>query len=84
MRIDERTAGFLAVGLAVAGGRPVPVVMTSGTAVANLGPAVLEANYARQPLIVLSANRPYEMLGTGADFGAVSRRCLSCRSLSKW
>ncbi|MDH6279012.1 2-succinyl-5-enolpyruvyl-6-hydroxy-3-cyclohexene-1-carboxylic-acid synthase [Prescottella agglutinans] len=67
MRIDERTAGFLAIGLAVASGRPVPVVMTSGTAVANLGPAVLEANYARIPLIVLSANRPYEMLGTGAN-----------------
>ncbi|WP_067674633.1 2-succinyl-5-enolpyruvyl-6-hydroxy-3-cyclohexene-1-carboxylic-acid synthase [Nocardia miyunensis] len=67
MRIDERTAGFLAIGLAVASGRPVPVVMTSGTAVANLGPAVLEANYARQPLIVLSANRPYEMLGSGAN-----------------
>ncbi|NNH75399.1 2-succinyl-5-enolpyruvyl-6-hydroxy-3-cyclohexene-1-carboxylic-acid synthase [Nocardia uniformis] len=67
MRIDERTAGFLAVGLAIASGRPVPVVMTSGTAVANLGPAVLEANYARVPLIVLSANRPYEMLGTGAN-----------------
>ncbi len=67
MRIDERTAGFLAIGLILAGGRPVPVVMTSGTAVANLGPAVLEANYARTPLIVLSANRPYEMLGTGAN-----------------
>ncbi|MBU3060861.1 2-succinyl-5-enolpyruvyl-6-hydroxy-3-cyclohexene-1-carboxylic-acid synthase [Nocardia sp. NEAU-G5] len=67
MRVDERTAGFLAIGLAVASGRPVPVVMTSGTAVANLGPAVLEANYARQPLIVLSANRPYEMLGSGAN-----------------
>lgn len=67
MRIDERTAGFLAVGLALASGRPVPVVMTSGTAVANLGPAVLEANYARVPLIVLSANRPYELLGSGAN-----------------
>ncbi|AYF73573.1 2-succinyl-5-enolpyruvyl-6-hydroxy-3-cyclohexene-1-carboxylic-acid synthase [Nocardia yunnanensis] len=67
MRIDERSAGFLAVGLAAASGCPVPVVMTSGTAVANLGPAVLEANYARLPLIVLSANRPYEMLGTGAN-----------------
>ncbi|MEU4316702.1 2-succinyl-5-enolpyruvyl-6-hydroxy-3-cyclohexene-1-carboxylic-acid synthase [Nocardia sp. NPDC024068] len=67
MRIDERTAGFLAIGLAIASGAPVPVVMTSGTAVANLGPAVLEANYARVPLIVLSANRPYEMLGTGAN-----------------
>ncbi|MFF0489668.1 2-succinyl-5-enolpyruvyl-6-hydroxy-3-cyclohexene-1-carboxylic-acid synthase [Nocardia sp. NPDC004068] len=67
MRVDERTAGFLAIGLAVSSGHPVPVVMTSGTAVANLGPAVLEANYARQPLIVLSANRPYEMLGSGAN-----------------
>ena len=67
MRIDERTAGFLAIGLSIASGLPVPVVMTSGTAVANLGPAVLEANYARVPLVVLSANRPYEMLGTGAN-----------------
>ncbi|MEV0296809.1 2-succinyl-5-enolpyruvyl-6-hydroxy-3-cyclohexene-1-carboxylic-acid synthase [Nocardia sp. NPDC050710] len=67
MRIDERSAGFLAIGLAVASRCPVPVVMTSGTAVANLGPAVLEANYARVPLIVLSANRPYDMLGTGAN-----------------
>ena len=66
-RIDERTAGFLAIGLSVASGRPVPVVMTSGTAVANLAPAVLEANYARVPLVVLSANRPYELLGTGAN-----------------
>lgn len=67
VRIDERTAGYLAVGLAVGSGRPVPIAMTSGTAVANLGPAVVEANYARVPLIVLSANRPYELLGTGAN-----------------
>ena len=67
VRIDERTAGFLAIGLALGSGRPVPIVMTSGTAVANLGPAVVEANYARVPLIILSANRPYELLGTGAN-----------------
>jgi 2-succinyl-5-enolpyruvyl-6-hydroxy-3-cyclohexene-1-carboxylate synthase len=67
VRIDERTAGYLAIGLAVAADAPVCVAMTSGTAVANLGPAVVEANYARVPLIVLSANRPYEMLGTGAN-----------------
>ncbi|MCH9668480.1 MAG: 2-succinyl-5-enolpyruvyl-6-hydroxy-3-cyclohexene-1-carboxylic-acid synthase [Actinomycetia bacterium] len=67
VRIDERTAGFLAIGLAVAEKAPVCVAMTSGTAVANLGPAVVEANYARVPLIVLSANRPYELLGTGAN-----------------
>ncbi|MGW0161283.1 2-succinyl-5-enolpyruvyl-6-hydroxy-3-cyclohexene-1-carboxylic-acid synthase [Mycobacterium sp. NPDC003323] len=67
VRIDERTAGFLAIGLAISGQAPVPIAMTSGTAVANLGPAVVEANYARVPLIVLSANRPYELLGTGAN-----------------
>ncbi|WP_293307573.1 2-succinyl-5-enolpyruvyl-6-hydroxy-3-cyclohexene-1-carboxylic-acid synthase [Mycolicibacterium sp.] len=67
VRIDERTAGYLAIGLALGSGRPVPIAMTSGTAVANLGPAVVEANYARVPLIILSANRPYELLGTGAN-----------------
>lgn len=67
VRIDERTAGFLAIGLALGSGRPVPIAMTSGTAVANLGPAVVEANYARVPLVILSANRPYELLGTGAN-----------------
>ncbi|MCT7658425.1 2-succinyl-5-enolpyruvyl-6-hydroxy-3-cyclohexene-1-carboxylic-acid synthase [Mycobacterium deserti] len=67
VRIDERTAGFLAIGLAIADRAPVCIAMTSGTAVANLGPAVVEANYARVPLIVLAANRPYELLGTGAN-----------------
>ena len=67
VRIDERTAGYLAIGLAISAGAPVCVAMTSGSAVANLGPAVVEANYARVPLIVLSANRPYELLGTGAN-----------------
>ncbi|MGW0455034.1 2-succinyl-5-enolpyruvyl-6-hydroxy-3-cyclohexene-1-carboxylic-acid synthase [Gordonia sputi] len=67
VRIDERSAGFLALGLAVSSRQPVPIVMTSGTAVANMGPAVFEANYARVPLIVVSANRPYELLGSGAN-----------------
>ncbi len=67
VRIDERTAGYLAIGLAISAGAPVCVAMTSGSAVANLGPAVVEANYARVPLVVLSANRPYELLGTGAN-----------------
>lgn len=70
VRIDERTAGYLAIGLAIGApnkSAPVCIAMTSGTAVANLGPAVVEANYARVPLIVLSANRPYELLGTGAN-----------------
>ena len=67
VRVDERTAGYLALGLAIASGQPVPIVMTSGTAVANMSPAVFEANYARQPLVVISANRPYELLGSGAN-----------------
>ncbi|WP_040524735.1 2-succinyl-5-enolpyruvyl-6-hydroxy-3-cyclohexene-1-carboxylic-acid synthase [Gordonia effusa] len=67
VRIDERSAGYLALGLAVASKQPVPIVMTSGTAVANMSPAVFEANYARVPLVVISANRPYELLGSGAN-----------------
>ncbi len=58
VRIDERTAGFLALGLARSSGRPVPVVTTSGTAVANLHPAVVEADLSGVPIVVLSADRP--------------------------
>lgn len=67
VRIDERTAGFLALGLALRSGRPVPVVTTSGTAVANLHPAVLEAAHAGVPLLVLTADRPPQLIGTGAN-----------------
>ncbi|BBG04805.1 MULTISPECIES: 2-succinyl-5-enolpyruvyl-6-hydroxy-3-cyclohexene-1-carboxylic-acid synthase [Pseudonocardia] len=67
VRIDERTAGFLALGLATASGRPVPVVVTSGTAVANLHPAMLEASHAGVPLLALTADRPPELVGTGAS-----------------
>jgi 2-succinyl-5-enolpyruvyl-6-hydroxy-3-cyclohexene-1-carboxylate synthase len=55
--IDERCAGFFAVGAAKAGGRPVAVTCTSGTAAAELTPAVAEAYWARVPLIVLTADR---------------------------
>ncbi|QIM19923.1 2-succinyl-5-enolpyruvyl-6-hydroxy-3-cyclohexene-1-carboxylic-acid synthase [Phycicoccus sp. HDW14] len=67
VRVDERSAGFLALGLAKGSGRPVAVVTTSGTAVANLHPAVLEAHHAAVPLLVLSADRPHELRGTGAN-----------------
>jgi 2-succinyl-5-enolpyruvyl-6-hydroxy-3-cyclohexene-1-carboxylate synthase len=67
VRIDERTAGFLALGLAKGSGRCVPIVTTSGTAVGNLLPAVMEASHARVPLLVISADRPAELVGTGAN-----------------
>ena len=64
--IDERCAGFFAVGAAKAAGRPVAVTCTSGTASANLAPAVIEAWWARVPLIVLTADRPAELRDNGA------------------
>jgi 2-succinyl-5-enolpyruvyl-6-hydroxy-3-cyclohexene-1-carboxylate synthase len=64
--IDERAAGFVALGLAKASGRPAAVTCTSGTAAANLHPAVAEAWEARVPLIVLTADRPPELRGVGA------------------
>ncbi len=67
VRVDERSAGFLALGLAKGSHRPVPVVTTSGTAVVNLHPAVLEARHAGVPIVVLSADRPAELRGTGAN-----------------
>ncbi|MEO7069356.1 MAG: 2-succinyl-5-enolpyruvyl-6-hydroxy-3-cyclohexene-1-carboxylic-acid synthase, partial [Nostocoides sp.] len=67
VRVDERSAGFLALGLGKRSGWPAVVVTTSGTAVANLHPAVLEAYHARVPLVVLSADRPAELRGTGAN-----------------
>ena len=64
--IDERCSGFFALGLAKASGLPVAITCTSGTAVAELLPAVVEAHEARVPLIVLSADRPPELRELGA------------------
>lgn len=64
--LDERGAGFMAVGLARTGALPA-VVVTSGTAVAELAPAVLEASHARLPLLLLTADRPGELRGVGAS-----------------
>jgi 2-succinyl-5-enolpyruvyl-6-hydroxy-3-cyclohexene-1-carboxylate synthase len=67
VRIDERVAGFLALGLAVETALPVVVLMTSGTAVANLHPAVLEAHHAGVPLIIVSSDRPEALRGIGSN-----------------
>ncbi len=67
VRTDERSAGFLALGLAKGSGTPVPVLTTSGTAAAHLHAAVLEASYSGVPLIALTADRPPELRGIGAN-----------------
>jgi 2-succinyl-5-enolpyruvyl-6-hydroxy-3-cyclohexene-1-carboxylate synthase len=67
VRIDERSAGFLALGLAVESATPVILITTSGTAVANLHPAALEAHHSGVPLILLTADRPPELRGIGSN-----------------
>ena len=66
VRLDERSAAFFALGLAMATGRPTVICVTSGTAAAELHPAVVEAHHARVPLIVCTADRPPELHDTGA------------------
>ena len=65
VHVDERCAGFFALGLAQQTGQPVAILTTSGTAAANLHPAVAEASESRTPLIVITADRPPELRGRG-------------------
>ena len=67
VRIDERVAGFTALGIGRETGMPAAVVCTSGTATANLLPAVMEADHAGVPLLLLTADRPPELRGIGAN-----------------
>ncbi len=73
VRIDERGAGFLALGLAKASGAPVAALTTSGTAAANLHPAVLEAWHSHVPLVVVTASRPRLLVHTGSNQTADQR-----------
>lgn len=84
VRLDERSMAFTALGSALASGEPSVIITTSGTAVANLHPAVLEANHSGVPLILLTADRPHELRGVGANqttnqiniFGDAVRECV--------
>lgn len=67
MQVDERSGSFFALGLAKATRRPVVLLCTSGTAAAEFHPAVVEAFYSQTPLIVLTADRPPELIGVGAN-----------------
>ncbi len=83
VRIDERTGGFLALGLARSTGRPAAVVTTSGTAVANLHPAVLEAHHGGVPLLVMSADRPPALRDVGAN-QVIDQRSVFGSALRFW
>lgn len=65
--LDERAAGFFALGRARAMGRPAALICTSGTAAANYFPAILEAESTHIPLVVVTADRPHSLVGTGAN-----------------
>jgi 2-succinyl-5-enolpyruvyl-6-hydroxy-3-cyclohexene-1-carboxylate synthase len=80
--VDERSAGFVALGIAKESGRPVAVTTTSGTAAANLLPAVVEAHESAVPLIVLTADRPPELREVGAGQAIDQIRLYG--SFAKW
>ncbi|HET7710547.1 MAG TPA: thiamine pyrophosphate-binding protein [Thermoanaerobaculia bacterium] len=85
--VDERSAAFFALGRARRDGRPAAVITTSGTAVAELLPAVVEAYYARVPLILITADRPARFRGTGAP-QAIDQQAIfgpyAARAIEAW
>lgn len=79
---DERALGFISLGLAKASGNPVGIIVTSGTAVANLLPAVVEANLVGAKLILLSADRPPELINCGANQAIIQKGIFSKHALA--
>lgn len=86
---DERAAGFFALGRAQRGHRPVAIITTSGTAVAELLPSAVEATYTGTPLIFVTADRPRKYRGTGApqaieQVGLFSKYVETCKDIAHW
>ncbi|WP_010524541.1 2-succinyl-5-enolpyruvyl-6-hydroxy-3-cyclohexene-1-carboxylic-acid synthase [Nesterenkonia sp. F] len=79
VRIDERSAAFTALGIAMDSGSPAGVVTTSGTATGNLLPAMMEADLAGVPLVAITADRPEELHGTGANQTTVQQGMFASR-----
>lgn len=75
--VDERSAGFIALGYAIVSEEPVALVCTSGSALLNYGPAIAEAFYRKTPLIVISADRPKEWIGQDDSQTIVQYNALS-------
>ena len=65
--LDERSAAFFALGLTIGSAEPAALICTSGSAAANFFPAIIEAHQSRLPLIILTADRPHELRGSGAN-----------------
>jgi len=85
--VDERSAGFFAVGRAKRDEKPVAVITTSGTAVAELLPAAVEAYYSGVPLVLITADRPARYRGTGAPQAIEQEQIFGVyaeRSIEKW
>lgn len=81
---DERGLGFMALGLAKASQQPVAVIVTSGTAVANLLPAIAESKLTDERLVVLTADRPLELVGCGANQAIVQSGIFHLMSRHRW
>jgi 2-succinyl-5-enolpyruvyl-6-hydroxy-3-cyclohexene-1-carboxylate synthase len=85
--VDERSAAFFALGRAKLTGRPAAVITTSGTAVAEMLPATIEAHYSGVPLIFITADRPARYRGTGAP-QAIEQESIfgvyACRDAASW
>jgi 2-succinyl-5-enolpyruvyl-6-hydroxy-3-cyclohexene-1-carboxylate synthase len=84
VRLDERSMAFTALGNSMASGKPVAIITTSGTAVANLHPAVLEASHAGIPLILLTADRPARLRGKGANQTTLQAGLFSAATVAEY